>query len=164
MEIVLWLTVVVIAALLLLLIVTIWRSWRRRVPPVFTPGTVGAGVGGERVTSGRVEKRTDSSRSDSADSEGAGGPVDSPYPPGARPAGPGAEGMAVSSPGDIVPGWNEDQGDTQEDKDIREDKEGTEVDHTDDVRTVRTSDREHMLSSFAVSSGMARRMTPGVDS
>lgn len=155
MEIVLWLTVVVIAALLLLLIVTIWRSWRRRVPPVYSSETVGAAaVGGERVASGR---RTDSARSDS---EGAGGPVDSQYPPGARPAGPGAEGMAVSSPGDIVPGWNEDK-----DKDATPEDEGDgEVDYNDDGRTVRTSDRERMLSAFAVSRGMARRMTPGVDS
>ena len=32
------------------------------------------------------------------------GPTDEPYPPGSRPAGPGAEGMGVGEPGDIIPG------------------------------------------------------------
>lgn len=32
------------------------------------------------------------------------GPTGTEYPTGARPAGPGAEGMAVPEPGDIAPG------------------------------------------------------------
>lgn len=32
------------------------------------------------------------------------GPTEEPYPPGSRPAGPGAEGMGVGEPGDIIPG------------------------------------------------------------
>ncbi|NND02502.1 MAG: hypothetical protein HKN91_06925 [Acidimicrobiia bacterium] len=33
-----------------------------------------------------------------------GGPVDEPYPPGSRPAGPGAESMNVGDAGDLYPG------------------------------------------------------------
>lgn len=36
--------------------------------------------------------------------DGGAGPTGTPYPPGSRPGGPGAEGMAVPDPGDIAPG------------------------------------------------------------
>jgi hypothetical protein len=45
----------------------------------------------------------DSADHDFTHDEGA-GPTGTPYPPGSRPGGPGAEGMAVPDPGDISPG------------------------------------------------------------
>lgn len=46
------------------------------------------------------------------------GPTGEEYPPGARPAGPGAEGMAVSRPGDIIPGRPDDRSrDSETDED-----------------------------------------------
>ncbi|NNC43466.1 MAG: hypothetical protein HKO03_09545 [Acidimicrobiia bacterium] len=153
MEIVLWLTVVAIAALLLLLIVMMWRSWRRRVPAVFSAESVGKPAGrneGKHAGShkpGTTAQVADGERAELADADG---PVDSPYPPGARPAGPGAEGMAVSSPGEIVPGWNENgEFDEEEQHEIEEDGENG-----------RTSDRDHLRSAVTE----ARGIMPPVDS
>lgn len=94
MEIVVWLTVVAATAVLLLLAYGMWRSWLSRVSRTSSSAPV------------RHESGTGH--------HGGNGPVDAQYPPGSRPAGPGAEGMGVSSPGQIVPGW---QNENEEEKD-----------------------------------------------
>ncbi len=67
-------------------------------------------VGGTAVSAlvyrliGRRRRRTDESETGSAALNETHGPVDMAYPPGSRPAGPGAEGMNVPAAGRIAPG------------------------------------------------------------
>jgi hypothetical protein len=62
-----------------------------------------------------VQRHPDDARHHEFTSEDGAGPTGVPYPPGSRPGGPGAEGMAVPDPGDISPGipGAEDAGDNE---------------------------------------------------